>query len=747
MAKIKKNENYSELEEKAKKLEGLLNLTSNIIENERRKPITFNDFLFNTSNSPDKTLRNIFQLFNDMMSFYVGDGVDEYSSDKFTIGFKNYNFDKLFIENSENPFFADRLFANRLMNLTETISLGVQTNRFYLFEGPPGSGKSTFLNNFLKKLEDYTKTKEGTLYTTLWRIDKNKINDKDLKIANSLKDNKNDFLEISCPSNDHPILQIPKYYRRQFLETLISDEALKKEIFESKKYEWIFKDDPCSICSSIFNSLIDKVDQPLEVFDMIYAKALDFSRQFGRGISVYNPGDIIYKNPIENNELQNKISSLFNTDEIKYVYSPLSSTNNGVYSLMDIKEYNIDRLLSLHGIISDGVHKVKHLEEHIRTMFIGVINPEDKRHYENIKSFQDRITTINVPYILDYNTEVNIYKNKFGENIEALFLPRVLKNFAKIIISTRLERNSPAIRKWINPDNYSKHIDKNMLLLKMDIYTGKIPTWIKENDLDTFTPEIRRNVIGEAEKEGVAGFSGRQSLVIFNNLIKKHSCKKKLITMENIKSFFIEYDNLEANVPEGFIDSLNQLYEFNILEEVKESIYYYNKNQIAKDIQNYIESVNYEIGEQFVSKYTNDNIEVTEDFYKNFEFIVLGSTVSNNERRQFRNNVLNEYIKKTLSQEINVERLKITETELFNALMDRYIRNLKDNALAPYSNNDNFRRAILDYNNNEFKNYDNKIKKSIEFLVNNMINKFNYTKEGALQTIIYVIDKKLDSQF
>jgi CheY-like chemotaxis protein len=42
------------------------------------------------------------------------------------------------------------------------------------------------------------------------------------------------------------------------------------------------------------------------------------------------------------------------------------------------------------------------------------INPEDKKHYEDMQSFRDRIITVKIPYVLDYNTECKILKNKFG---------------------------------------------------------------------------------------------------------------------------------------------------------------------------------------------------------------------------------------------------------------------------------------------------------------------------------------------
>jgi len=58
------------------------------------------------------------------------------------------------------------------------------------------------------------------------------------------------------------------------LKTLIKDNNVYNEIIESKRFAWLFKSEPCPLCKSIYNSLIDILDDPLKVYDMLYAKKL-----------------------------------------------------------------------------------------------------------------------------------------------------------------------------------------------------------------------------------------------------------------------------------------------------------------------------------------------------------------------------------------------------------------------------------------------------------------------------------------
>ena len=371
-------------------------------------PVPFESFLEVLVDKPSAVIRNVFQLFHDMVKNYVEDGFDEYPGDPESIRFMHYDLGPLFVEGSDNPFFADRLFANRLMSRVDALRRGAQQNKIYIFQGPHGCGKSTFLNNLLRKFEEYANLEEGSCYETVWRLDrkllgtyqKNEsgiilekmaqlidnsgpyrnefVNDQerhgpseligepqDLYDMNGTEDLTEEYIEVPCPSHDHPILMIPKKFRRPFFDDLFLNDEFKWKLFTDKEYDWVFRDNPCTICSSIYNALLHKLRSPLKVFQMIFVRQYQFNRRIGEGVSVFNPGDKPMRQPVLGNPmLQRRINSVLkDSNQVKYIFSKYAKTHNGIYALMDIKSHNQERLINLHNIISEGIHKVEDIEE------------------------------------------------------------------------------------------------------------------------------------------------------------------------------------------------------------------------------------------------------------------------------------------------------------------------------------------------------------------------------------------------
>jgi len=750
-------------------------LEKNIQDYQRLQPVSFADFLDILKARPSKILRNIFQSFHDMVKAHVAEYKDPVTGEQDDLAFTHYDCTKLFVEGSDNPYFPDMLFANRFMKQMEYLRHGAQQNRIYIFYGPHGCGKSTFLNNLLKKFESYANTDEGLRYEIVWRLNIKKLHDQDHSLsmsaferliqyvekenntscdkpeALSLAIHERDYIEVPCLAHDNPFLVIPKDQRRKVLDELIKNDQFKWRLFTEKEYEWVFTEETCTVCSSIYHALLERLGNPKEVFDMLFARPYYVNRRLGNGISVFNPGDKPSKqNVISNQMLQNRINTLFqDSNLIQYTYSNFAKINNGIYALMDIKSHNIDRLVELHNIISEGVHKVENMEERVDALFIALMNPEDKRNIRDFPSFEDRIRYIDIPYVLDWKTEVKIYLDIFGRHIEGSFLPMVLDNFARIIVCTRSGKRSAALEEWIDkPEKYKNFCDDKLMLLKMEIFSGNIPKWLDDEDLRRLDKKMLSQIIAESESYGKEGLSGRDSIKIFDEFYSKYAREDRLINMPDLCTFFKKRDTGSKKLlPEGFLSSLLRMYDYSVLQQVKESLYYYNEDQIIRDIKNYISAVTNELDSVVHCIFTKEALHVTAAFLESIENRLLSENLNKARRQEIRHDVLKEYTTRTLTHEIMIQGKDIVDTRLFSSLYERYVHNLKERVLEPFVDNENFRNAIKDFDTEKFRTHDKRIKKDVKFLIDNLSAKFGYTSQGANEVCIYVIDNDLAKKY
>ena len=189
------------------------------------------------------------------------------------------------------------------------------------------------------------------------------------------------------------------------------------------------------------------------------------------------------------------------------------------------------------------------------------------------------------------------------------------------------------------------------------------------------------------------------------------------------------------------------MYDYTILQEVKESLYYYNEKQISREIQNYLFAINFEVGSVETCTYTGEKLEINEEYLAGIERRLLGANADSSQRIAFRKASQKEYTTRTLTQEIIVDGLQLFETKIYESMHDRYVYNLKEKVLDPFLKNENFRRAIKDYNEEDFKTYDKRIRDDVSYLINNLCKKYRYMEQGAKEVCMYVIDNDLAKKF
>lgn len=719
--------------------ESLQFLEEKIEKEEKVQKWSFQDYLQKASVNPQKFFRDIFALFHDAVMYYVGEGKSEYPiDDPANAALVVYDCSKIFEQGLSHPYFVDRLFANRFVEEVKSLNSGAQQNRIFAFMGAHACGKSIFLNNLLQKLQAYIN--QGEAFEIFWEIDPVQFSESEEK----------EKFEISCPSHDHPMLIIPRNHRVEFFEKLLPKSEIKDKIFSQKEYEWIFKQEACTICNSLFEVLYEKLGSIDRVLDMLKVKSYKFNRRLGDGVVVFNPGDPTPMPPrvfhLTHQKIQEKLDKVFGPDRIKYIYSLLAKTNNGIYALMDIKSQNVERFKALHNVVSEGVWRAGEIEERISSLFLALMNPEDKEALEKdetMKSLRGRIRYIDIPYTLDPEVEVKIYESTFGKEIHSYFLPRILESFAKAIIATRMKEKCEPLEKWIGSmGKYApKHCDTAGRLLRMDIYSGKLPLWLSEEDRRKLDLSHKRNILlfPAREKEGMAGFDGRASIQLFKDFYRLYQSGWKLIRMDNVADYFknrIDVKQRDQYIPRDFIDPLVNYYDYEVVLEVKEALYFYDEEQIAEDILHFIWASNYKIGERVCCPWTKKEFVVTQEFLK--------QTVTRSTGQPFLTDYdFNQYvldIKKKLSLAVmQGDTKEIAKSELYRYLLQNYIKNLKEKTLEPFIDNRNFLSAIQAYGTKDFGTVESKIKDQVERMIGKLMKKFGYTEQGAKEISIYVL--------
>jgi hypothetical protein len=139
-------------------------------------------------------------------------------------------------------------------------------------------------------------------------------------------------------------------------------------------------------------------------------------------------------------------------------------------------------------------------------------------------------------------------------------------------------------------------------------------------------------------------------------------------------------------------------------------------------------------------KFTGEKLEINEEFFARIETRLQ---IDPRSVFTFRSNVQKAYTTTALPQEMLRDGLDIRETTLFRQLYERCVQNLKEKVLEPFLVNDNFRRAVKDFGLEDFKTYDEKIQTDISFMMANLQQKFLYSRQGAKEICIYVIDNDL----
>lgn len=604
---------------------------------------TLDDYLNIVDKNPRVT-RTAFQRIYDMILSY---GTEDFTDIKKKLIRYNFFKDKRFY--GEDAVYGLEISIMKLVNMFKAAAHDYgPEKRVLLLHGPVGSAKSTIVRVIKKGLEEYSKTKEGMLFTFSWHLQ-----------GDGKVENRRSTDAIDCPMNEEPLHLIPLQYREMVLNELNKRKSDKDKI--------VITGELCPSCRQTYRELNKKYNGDWsKVISHIRVKRLILSEKDRVGIGTFQPKDEKNQDSTElTGDINYRKIAEYGSDSDPRAFNfdgEFNISNRGIIEFIEVLKLDVAFLYDLLGASQE--HKIKpkkFAQTDIDEVIIGHTNePEFKKLQNNefMEALRDRTIKIDIPYVTRLDEEIKIYEKDFNQKAikNKHIAPHTIEMSAMWAILTRLEEPKKA---------------QITLLQKLKLYNGKtLPGFTEDN-----IKELRK----EAVREGMDGISPRyiqdkisnalvtqehegciNPFMVLNELehgLKNHS----LITSEEQKK---RYSDLLSVVKEEYEDITKN--------EVQRAICA-DEEAITKLCGNYIDNIKaYTQKEKVKNKYTGQDEEPDERLMRSIEEKI---DIPEGRKDDFRREIMN-YIgalaieKKTFDYKTNERLQKALELKLFEDQKD-----------------------------------------------------------------------------
>lgn len=543
---------------------------------------SFQDYLKMVQEYPEVTMSAFQRLYNMILSY----GTEEFTEYKGKIiRYKIFNDD---IGGNRNRIFG---LEASLMKFVDLIKAAAKRygpeRRILLLHGPVGSSKSTIVRILKRGLEEYSKTKEGAMYTFAWKQE--------------------DGSYVDCPMHEEPLRLIPMEMRDHVAAVL--NKGRKND-----EYKIEIEGNLCPFCRHIYKELLKKYAGDLsKIISDVKVKRLILSEDDRVGIGTFQPKDEKNQDSTElTGDINYRKIAEYGSDSDPRAFNfdgELNIAHRGIVEFIEILKLDPAFLYDLLGASQEHVIKPKKFAQtDIDEVIIGHTNEPEYRRLQNddkMEAFRDRTLRIDIPYVTRLSDEIKIYERDYNpEKVKGKHLaPHTIEVAAMWAVLTRLKEPKNA---------------QLTLMQKLKLYNGKT--------LPGFTEDNIKELKEEAEREGMDGISPRYIQdKISNALVSEQG--------EGCVNPFMVLNELECGLERhSLITSHEQRKHYKeLLAVVKEEYENIAKNEVQKAISadedaiaklcaNYVDNINAYIQKEKVrNKFTGAKEEPDERLMRSIE--------------------------------------------------------------------------------------------------------------------------------
>jgi predicted Ser/Thr protein kinase len=648
---------------------------------------------------------------------------------------------------------TQKMIYKNLSNFTEE---GFN-NKFILLVGPNGSSKTSLIRKIMSAAEEYSHTDDGALYTFSWIFPIDNFTKGGLGFNNDQRTSKlNTFAfidekEISAilPSDlkDHPILLIPKDQRKKIIEEAISNKNV--DIFESIKKSYLYEGDLSKRNKLIFDSLLKRYQgNYLEVYKHIRVERFYIDKKLSSGAVTIEP-QMHVDARLQQITMDKRLATLPPSIQSLNLFSVSGEAimaNRGILEFSDLLKRPLDAFKYLLTTMESKAVNLGGIVCELDVFFIGTSNElhlEAFKKHPDFNSFRGRFNFIKVPYLLDARKEESIYEEQihnlrdrcyFEQHaLSAICLWSVLTRLRKPDEKNYEDKKISGLITKLNPLEKALFLSLNILPESFGIK--------EKQRLVNAKNMVKEEYINDHSYEGKFGISPREIKQIIYDLSSEHLYVTFVEVLEYLRGFIqkkSEYEFLniapqdDFHNPEKFIE----LIESHILDqfdsELRDCLGLIDDRSYEDYIKRYIHQVSAHLKNDKIKNAVTGKFETSDMFFiKEFE--------SNINLKDSTDDFRSHIISRLGAFSIDNPGKPIIYTDVFQDI----VKLLKESFRGEQKKViDRLGENLVYYLSNQKDALKQRAVEEINKIVDALVYKYNYKKEGAVRMLQYLIKYK-----
>ncbi|PIP95200.1 MAG: hypothetical protein COW00_13695 [Bdellovibrio sp. CG12_big_fil_rev_8_21_14_0_65_39_13] len=716
----------------------------------KKEVLSFQDYMEVLQRNPRREVRPSYQYFLDMIQFFGRGENGEY---------------KLFeMDHTDSPaiYGQQRVQEHLLQNLINFKEEGFN-NKFLLLVGPNGSSKSSMVRKFIKGSEEYSKSEDGALYSFSWvfPIDnfikgslglKSVATQGDLNTFAYLED-KDISAILPSELKDHPILLIPMEYRQKMIDEMLVDFP---DVLDSVRKSYLYTGDLSKRNRMIYDALLKNYKgQHQDVLKHIRVERFFISKRYSTSAVTIEP-QIHVDARMQQITMDKRLGALPPSLQSLNLFSlqgEVVLSNRGVLEYSDLLKRPLDTYKYLLMTMETKNINLGGILTELDVFFLGTSNEIHLaafKQHPDFNSFKGRFNFVRVPYLLNFQEEMKIYKEQVEglkdkvtfepHSLEALCLFSVLSRIRCPQVKNFEDKKLAQIATNMNPLEKALFLAEKRLPEKLDMESRQIILQGYEEVLTEFE--------NDGLYEGKFGISPRDLKNIIYKLSSRHKnitfyeiieYLQRLITKKNDYDFLNMTPMADYHNPARFIDLIKSHCLDQFDQELRDSLGMVDERSYEDYIRRYIENITAIIKKEKVKNtITGRYEEVDSYFVKEFEINIS----LKEDADKFRSH----HLSKLGAYSLDNPGKPIVYTEVFKDL----VKNLKESfrleqkkAIENVAKNVVFYEAELNDKSGTPKTPLSKENRAqLEKLFVNIQKKYGYSHNGALTLLKMIIKER-----